>query len=54
MSNPASPSSTPSKETPNENEDGLWEEGFANMDEQEPLFQKLPTTEADAMKVFEK
>jgi hypothetical protein len=32
----------------------LWEEAFANMDEQEPLFRKLPTTEADAMKVFEK
>jgi hypothetical protein len=54
MSKPASPSSSPSKETPNENDDGLWEEAFANMDEQEPLFQKLPTTEADAMKVFEK
>eukprot|EP00978_Attheya_sp_CCMP212_P012532 scaffold31308_cov49-Attheya_sp.AAC.2 len=53
MSNPASPSSSPSKETPNENEDGLWEEAFANMDEQENLFQELPTTEADAMKVFE-
>jgi hypothetical protein len=54
MSKPASPSSSTVKETLNENEDGLWEEAFANMDEQEPLFQKLPTTEADAMKVFEK
>jgi len=53
MSNPASPSSSPSKEAPNENEDELWEEAFAKMDEQKALFEKLPSTE-DAKKVFAK
>jgi hypothetical protein len=55
--NPASPSlsSPPSKdETTNENEDGLCEEAFAHMEEQEPLFQQqLPTTEASARNIFE-
>lgn len=54
MSNPASPSSSPSKGASDGNEDELWEEAFAKLDQQEPLFQKLPTREIDAMKVFEK
>jgi hypothetical protein len=54
MSNPASPSSSPSKGDSKGDEDELWEEASAKMDEQEPLFQKLPETEEDARKVFEK
>jgi hypothetical protein len=54
MSTPASPSSSPSKGGSKGGEDELWEEAFAKMDEQEPLFQNLPETEEDARKVFEK
>lgn len=54
MSNPASPLSSPWKEAPNENEDELWEEAFAKMDEQEASFEKLPSSEEEAKKIFAK
>lgn len=54
MSNPASPSSSPPRGDSKGNEDALWEEAFAKMDERTPLFDKLPNTAASATKVFAK
>lgn len=52
MSNPASPLSSPPKGVSKGDEDKLWEEAFARISEQKPLFQKLPQTDEEAMIVF--